>query len=241
MSKIIEGLDAILYPGIERNWDDRIFRNIILRFVTKDSIVLDLGAGAGLVKEMDLRGHAGRICGIDPDKRVLQNPFLQEAKIGSGEAIEYSDCTFDIVVADNVLEHVNEPRLVFTEVWRVLKPGGLFLAKTPNRKHYMPLIARFTSHRFHKWFNKRRGRDENETFATLYKVNSVEDVKKYAAETGLTVESIELVESRPEYLRIFWVTYLLGWLYEKLVNYVDVLSRFRVVMIITLRRPSESK
>jgi ubiquinone/menaquinone biosynthesis C-methylase UbiE len=90
---------------------------------------------------MNFRGLVARVCGIDPDPRVGANPYLDEGKVAVGEDIPYPDTNFDIVFADNVLEHLQNPSLVFQEVARILKPGGLFLVKTPNKLHYMPLMA----------------------------------------------------------------------------------------------------
>jgi len=52
-----------------------------------DLDIRDLGAGAGIVEEMDFRGHARRICGIDPDPRVVDSPYLDEGQVGVGESI----------------------------------------------------------------------------------------------------------------------------------------------------------
>ena len=95
--------------------------------------------------------------------------------------IPYPDATFDIVFADNVMEHIEHPDTVFHEIARVLKPGGRFFAKTPNKWHYVPLIARCTPKWFRKAVNKRRGREEHDTFPTCYARNSLADVRKYAA------------------------------------------------------------
>ena len=62
------------------------------------------------------------------------------------------------------MEHLEDPETVFGEINRVLKPGGIFLFKTPNRRHYMPLIAQLTPYRFHQFINKLRGRDSEDTF-----------------------------------------------------------------------------
>ena len=44
--------------------------------------------------------------------------------VGVGEALPYTSDSFDIVIAFDVLEHVGDPRLVFEEIARVLRPGG---------------------------------------------------------------------------------------------------------------------
>ena len=101
-----------------------------------------------------------------------------------------------------MLEHLPEPEKVFAEVYRLLRPGGVFLGKTPNKWHYMPLIARLTPHRFHKWVNKWRGRDGDDVFPTKYQANTEGDIRKLAFSAGLKVNQIKHIEGRPEYLRM---------------------------------------
>lgn len=202
------------------------------------SRVLDLGAGAGIVEQTRFRGQVAHICGVDPDPRVKENPYLDEAHVGVGEAIPCDDESFDLVFANNVLEHLENPDTVFREVARVLKPGGCFLTKTPNKWHYMPVIASCTPHWFHQFVNQLRGRDSEDTFPTHYRANSRRDVRRVATNVGLEVERIELIEGRPEYLRMTAPTYLAGWCYERAVNVVPGLSSFRVVMLSVLRKPA---
>jgi SAM-dependent methyltransferase len=238
MAGAIERLDNVLYPRCGDDWDNNLFRTEILQFAQSDSRVLDLGAGAGVVSQMCLRGYVDQVCGVDPDRVVLSNPNLDVATIGCAEQIPYRDSHFDLVIANNVLEHLAQPDRALREVARVLKPGGLFLAKTPNRWHYVSLIASSTPHWFHRRFNQWRGRPEDHTYQTLYRANTPRVVARYAARSALVVRRIVLVEGRPEYLRLTIPTYLAGWLYERLVNLVPGLARFRVVMICVLEKPS---
>ena len=232
-------IDSWFYSGFERNWDDHIFRARILEVIGHDSDILDVGAGAGIVEAMNFRGLARRVCGVDLDPRVETNPFLDEGRLTDAGRLPYSDCSFDVVFADNVMEHLDEPAVVLAEISRVLRPGGKLLFKTPNRNHYMPLIARITPHRFHEWFNKRRNRETVDTFPTLYLCNSRKQVQALAHEVGMQVDRIELIEGRPEYLRLTFVTYIFGLVYERLVNASEIFSGFRVVMITTLSNPTE--
>jgi 2-polyprenyl-3-methyl-5-hydroxy-6-metoxy-1,4-benzoquinol methylase len=224
-------LDRKFYADFQDSWDDDDFRRYVLSHLKAEHVLLDLGAGAGIVAQMNFRGLAKKICGLDPDERVLENAYLDEAKVGAGEQISWPDETFDIVTADNVLEHLSDPERVFAEISRVLKPGGKFLFKTPNRRHYVPFIARMTPHFFHKFYNRLRGRAYEDTFATYYRANRPVDVAAAGAGAGLKLTHFELIERRPEYLRMSAFTYLLGIGYERLVNSTDALMGLRVTFI----------
>lgn len=238
MPTLVERLDQSLYPRFQSNWDDHRFRDGVLSHLTPGKTLLDLGAGAGILPQMNFKGHAHRVCGIDLDPRVVDNPMLDEGRLADGSTIPYPDAAFDVVIANNVLEHLDAPATVFAEVARVLKPGGVFLFKTSNKHHYMPTIARCTPHSFHQFYNRLRGRAAVDTFPTHYRANTRRDVTKLAATSGLSVVTINLVEGRPEYLRITAATYLVGAAYERAVNGTSALQGLRIVMFGTLRKPA---
>lgn len=230
-------LDRRLYPNHPKNWDDQLFRERVISRLRAEAVVLDLGAGAGIVPAMNFRGLSARVCGVDLDPRVLENPMLDEGRVSDAGEIPYPDGSFDVVFSDNVMEHIAEPIAVFREVYRVLKPNGIFLFKTPNKNHYMPAIARLTPHRFHQFVNRLRGRAEVDTFPTLYRANSKGQVSRLAAETGFQIEQLSRIEGRPEYLRFNPVTYLVGAAYERLVNSAEFLAPFRILLVAELRKP----
>ena len=68
-------------------------------------------------------------------------------------------------------------------------------------------------------------------------MNTPRDITRYAHEAGYRVKTIKLIEGRPEYLRLMAPTYVLGLLYERLVNSLGFLSRFRVLLIAVLEKP----
>lgn len=135
MSTAVVWMDRVLYPNHQQNWDDSLFRGRILKHIDASTTVLDYGAGRGNVEQMNFRGIAKRMYGIDPEPAVFENPYLDEASVLdlSTGRIPFPDEMFDVVFADNVMEHVDNPETVLREVARILKPGGLFLAKTPNK------------------------------------------------------------------------------------------------------------
>ena len=242
MSKITDWMDRKLYPQYEDNWDDIIFREIIESHLKPEHHCLDYGAGRGKTSQMNFRGEVEFIAGIDPDEVVHANPYLDEAKVLdlTTNRIPYDDNSFDVIFSGNVMEHIQDTNAVFREIKRVLKPGGIFLAKTPNKSHYIAAIARLTPLSFHKFYNQLRGRQTSDTFPTLYRCNTRRDVKKYAKLNELHVKEIRLVEGRPEYLRISAPTYVAGFVYERLVNSTRILAAFRCVLIFILEKDSSS-
>jgi len=217
--RLIELADSLFYKNLRDGWHEQYFRDEILKHVNSETILLDVGAGTGRIKQMNFRGVCKKVYGVDLDERVLSNPFLDKGFVSPGESMPFfPDKFFDLVISHNVLEHVDNPNCFLKEINRVLKSGGLFITKTPNKYHYFAVIARLTPTWFHKLYNEARGRDVEDTFPTFYKVNSVQDQLDTAAQNGFNVVEIKLFEGRPEYLRITFITYIIGIIYERLVN-----------------------
>ena len=107
--------------------------------------VLDLGCAGGFMSEA-LAERGARVTGIDPAEQAIEAARAHARDVGLeiqydtgvGEALPYPDDSFDHVVCVDVLEHVGDLSKVLHEVFRVLRPGGMFLFDTINRN----LLAR---------------------------------------------------------------------------------------------------
>src|SRR5688500_16473452 len=95
--------------------------------------VLDVGCAQGrLLVGLARMGHDAY--GVEPWKQsieVAQELAKREntpitIKQGYAESIPYPSNTFDLVLATSVMEHVQDVELALKEVYRVLKPGGIF-------------------------------------------------------------------------------------------------------------------
>jgi len=164
------------WRGIQTpEWQDRIVRSMaanqepaILKRIAPhwklppDAKILDLGSGVGnfvvACRNLGLRAY-----GIEPDRigqgcsatslqiarqRLDLSPFASAL----GEQLPFADATFDLLVLDQVIEHVNDQSRVLTEAFRVLKPGGAMYVACPNylrffEPHYkiwfLPLMPKF--------------------------------------------------------------------------------------------------
>ena len=240
VSRLVNWMDERFYPGYGHNWDTEQFREYLLKRLKPGCHALDYGAGRGSDGHLDLRDMVGMMAGVDPDRSVFENEFLDEAKLLAlpGCEIPYHEGSFDVVFSNSVMEHVASPLDSFREVYRVLKPKGQFIFKTPNLRHYMPMISRLTPHSFHVYINELRGRPGRDTFPTYYKCNTPEAVRRYARDAGFEKVKIDLWEGRPEYMRIAVPMYIMGFVYERIVNLRPFLRGFRVVMVCRLEKPS---
>lgn len=117
----------------------------VSKFVSSDDIqeknVLDVGCGYGWFEYLSLPLGVKKIVGTELSEGDLQTAkkYLNKKGVtfivGSAIDLPFPDTQFDTVVSWEVIEHIpktTEPKM-FSEVARVLKPGGVFYLSTPNR------------------------------------------------------------------------------------------------------------
>ena len=230
----VAAIEAKLYPSLSSRDPVAVFLRLLEAEVSPESDVLDLGAGAGK-NAYALKGKVRQIVGVDRDARVVDNPLLDRGVVSTSNQLPFEDESFDVVFCIYVLEHVDDPEQFVDEIRRILRPGGRFLALTPNRYHYVPAIASLTPTSFHKWLNKRRGREVEDTFPTVYLLNTRRTVLRQFAQ-GFECLRLQMIEVAPNYLRFWTPAFLLGVLYERLVNTFESLAAFRVNILCVFRK-----
>ncbi len=108
--------------------------------------VLDLGCGLGeYARALERRG--GRVIGSDiAGSRLVEArrrgldpartggaPSRAEYLTAGGESLPFRDGSLDVIVLNEVIEHVADDRETLREVSRVLAPGGTCVIYAPNR------------------------------------------------------------------------------------------------------------
>jgi SAM-dependent methyltransferase len=111
--------------------------------------VLDVGCG-----EMPFRallGPGAGYTGIDvPNAQAFSMGSSSDIIAFDGRVIPFPDASFDHVLCTEVLEHVEEPSALISEMLRVLRPGGTIMVTVPfsARVHHAPYdFQRFTRFR----------------------------------------------------------------------------------------------
>lgn len=187
--------------------------------VGPDSRVLDLGAGRGqwAVEPAPrtrrdvrhLKGRVAEVVGCDVDPAVLENPALDHAVVSpAGAPLPFEDDSFDLVIADYVLEHVAAEDVdgFVSEILRVLKPGGWFAARTPNKWGLIGLGARSVPNSLHTRVLSRiqPDRKEVDVFPTRYAMNTRPALRRLFAGNEVYVYGHEAVPTYFERYRWTW-------------------------------------
>jgi SAM-dependent methyltransferase len=166
---------------------------------------------------------------------IKENRLVDASVLSDAGRLPFAAETFDIVFSRYLWEHLEHPRAVFAEMARVLKPGGKLVLLTPNRFHYVALISRITSHAVHRKLSVLRGNQPEDTFPTFYRSNTRRDLERLAP-ADLRLTQFIGREVRPNYLAWSLPAFLLGVLYERLVNRFEFLSPLRVTLVAVFSR-----
>ena len=114
-------------------YPDQLTRHLVSKYsLTSDHKLLEVGCGRGDF----LRGfiRSGIQC-YGVDQSDIAKKICPEAEIRLADLegkIPFEDNFFDVVYSKSVIEHFYYPDNLFTEIHRVLKPGGLVISLTPD-------------------------------------------------------------------------------------------------------------
>ncbi len=112
--------------------------------LVRDREVLDAGSGTGYGTEILAAAGARSVTGIDISQDAVDQARLSssasggEFALGDLQELALDDSAFDLVVCFEVIEHVDDPARVISELERVLRPTGVLVLSSPNRDVYPP-------------------------------------------------------------------------------------------------------
>jgi len=128
------------------NTIEHLHRYAIAKQLATGKTVLDIASGEGYGTSM-MAAVAAEVVGVDIDAETVakaqhkyQKPNLS-FKTGSADVIPCESGYFDLVVSFETIEHHDRHHEMMAEIKRVLKPDGLLLISSPDKKYYSDLTG----------------------------------------------------------------------------------------------------
>ena len=228
------------FYSADQGWVDGTteFHALCKAAIPQGGRILEIGAGPSNATSRYL-ATLGELNGLDPDPDAIRNDSLKSSSLMTSDRFPFENESFDACVSNYVLEHVAYPRCHLREVKRVLSPGGAYVVRTPNRLHYVALVASATPHWFHQLAANRLrdlGAEAHEPYPTFYALNTQAAFRRQSAEVGLRVETLRLVEKEPSYGMSSRALFLAMMAYERLVNATELAKDLRSNIFAVLRK-----
>jgi len=149
---------------------DYILRTILRKRTAMFQKVLNIGAGDGYLEFRALKSGM-TVFSLDPDAMTMQRLAARGVQSFQGyiEQMPFADCSFDFVIASEVLEHLNASQFTqgLNEVLRVMDHKAWFIGTVPYNENLSlnRVVCPQCGERFHRWGHQRafnRHRMENE-------------------------------------------------------------------------------
>ena len=118
------------------------FLSLIKQFNLKGDC-LDFGAGTGnLTKQIHELNCFDSVSATD----IMERPLELDLSINwiaddLNNSLDIPSCRYDVIVSAEVLEHLENPRAIAREWFRLLRPSGTLILSTPNNESWRSLLA----------------------------------------------------------------------------------------------------
>jgi SAM-dependent methyltransferase len=153
--------------------------------------LLDLGCGRGELLWAARKAN-WQAEGVDPSPAHLEwgrSNLGIEGRLGTIEEAGFPSEHFDAIVMGGVIEHLYDPYATLSEVWRVLKPGGIFYFDAPNEDGLYTRIGNI--------YQRAQGRDWVVNLAPTFAPYHVQgfnrkSVKRLLQRVGFEIDSLEI-------------------------------------------------
>jgi SAM-dependent methyltransferase len=176
-------------------------RRLLDEALRPGAVALDAGCGR-TTRLRFYRDRIERLVGLDRDEAAgRENPFLDEFVPGDLEqALPFAGDSFDLVYANFVVEHLQQPERVFAEWRRVLRPGGTLVLLTSNRASPLMAAADRLPQRTRLAIKRRgAGVEERDIYPTPYRANTPSKLEQVAASAGFRPVSVNYVGTLHRY------------------------------------------
>ena len=117
-------------------------------YAKKDDLFLDIGCGSG-VSLIEAENLGAKAFGLeaDPNVKIIGKTLNLNIFQGSLEDSPFKDTKFDIIVMNQVIEHIPEPDVLLKKLTTKLKKDGLIIISLPNVNSFWRFLFK------EKWIN----------------------------------------------------------------------------------------
>ncbi|OGO51678.1 MAG: hypothetical protein A2148_09950 [Chloroflexi bacterium RBG_16_68_14] len=107
--------------------------SLVRRYVPLEGArILDIGCGIGTYVRK-LQELSARVYGIDIEPGRVRQGKTGSLAVGISERLPFASGAFDLVLLNEVIEHVQDETATLREACRVARPGGHVVIYAPNR------------------------------------------------------------------------------------------------------------
>lgn len=113
-----------------KSWDVEKTLSFVDQKLNRDASILDLGAYCSEVPVALARMGYTDVHGVDLNSALVTMPMADTVKYQVSDFMHtpYGSASFDAVTAISVIEHGYQPEALFSEISRILRPDGFFIA-----------------------------------------------------------------------------------------------------------------
>jgi len=177
-----------------------------------------------------------RIVGLDPLPGDLKkNPWPRHRVCGVIEYLPFADDAYAGVYCDSVFEHIDDPRKVCEEFYRVLRPGGRALINTNSVFNPFMFPNKFLSIRQREWIKEKLRIESEGTYPAPYRINTKRRLVKYLRAAGFVNIRVYRWGVPPMY-RPKWVLVLL--LFMELLAETPLFCGLKHRLMATCEKPA---
>lgn len=123
---------------------EHLHRYYLATLFTTNKIVLDIASGEGYGAYL-MAKSAKRVIGVDIDQEAVDLSRMKYKKEnlsflkGRADLMPLNDSSVDVLISFETIEHHDKHDEMFLEIKRVLKPDGVLIMSSPDKKYYSAL------------------------------------------------------------------------------------------------------
>jgi len=238
-------VSELFEPKVFREYHKEFFKKF--KTLPLGSMVLDLGCGTGeFLNSLCKRGY--RAWGVDFNKNSidLAKRFFGLSTVYAMNLNDFLTIPdlpeFDVITLFEVIEHVDNPKELISNIQKILKPGGFFVLSTPSRDRMLVNVTEmdFPYHHLTRW---------NETSIRRllqgagFSIEAIHHIEKIAfiygtllgyvssiTQTNLLMRTLSLLNSTRVHKRTYETNLTAGFIFSAMM----ILARIKGLLVADL-------